>query len=95
MIINTAYGKKRIIRRVGPAAEYYFEMPGPSAPHGGWWTPEPAKGLRTHRFEQPCPARGAGIQRGARMMTDKLAHALLHALLFHTAYNGIVQGEKR
>ncbi len=36
--IETLSGKKTIGRRVGTAGEYYYELPTPSAPHGGWWT---------------------------------------------------------
>jgi hypothetical protein len=45
MIIKTPFGPKRIVRRVGACAEYYFEAPGPSAPNGGWWTLNPQHGF--------------------------------------------------
>jgi len=37
MKIQTPFGIKTIIRRVGAQSEYLYEMPGPSAPNGGWW----------------------------------------------------------
>lgn len=43
--IQTPAGKKHIGRRVGVAKEYYFELPSPSAPNGGWWTLNPQHGF--------------------------------------------------
>lgn len=45
MTIQTAFGRKRITRRVGVVGEYYFEAPSPSAPNGAWWTLNPQKGF--------------------------------------------------
>ena len=45
MKIKTAFGEKTIDYRVGTCGEYYHEIPGPSAPNGGWWTLNPQTGF--------------------------------------------------
>ncbi len=55
MTIQTSYGKKSIIRRIGVAGEYYQEVPGPNAQHGGWWVLNPQRGF------VPIPSNGRAL----------------------------------
>lgn len=43
--INTPYGKKWVVRRVGTSGEYYYTTPTPNAPNGAWWTLNPQRGF--------------------------------------------------
>jgi hypothetical protein len=43
--INTAFGKRSVIRRAGTMGEYYQTMSTPSAPNGAWWTLNPQRGF--------------------------------------------------
>lgn len=54
--IQTAFGTKTVVRRVGKvAAEYYFTLPTPNAPNGEWWTCNPQQGF------VPVPSNGRGL----------------------------------
>lgn len=43
--INTNFGRKTVVRRVGSAGEYYYTIPTPSAPNGEWWVLNPQLGF--------------------------------------------------
>lgn len=43
--IETAFGTKRVVRRVGVCGEYVETTPTRSAPNGEWWTLNPQRGF--------------------------------------------------
>lgn len=42
--IETAFGRKTAVRRIGTAGEYCYTLPAPNAPNGEWWTLNPQRG---------------------------------------------------
>lgn len=55
MQIETAFGKRTVVRRVGAQGEYAETLPTPSAPHGEWWTQNPQRGW------VPVPSNGRAL----------------------------------
>lgn len=42
--IETPFGKRSVVQRIGAGGEYAFTAPRPSAPHGEWWVLNPQRG---------------------------------------------------
>lgn len=62
--IQTPFGKKTILRRIGVAFEYYEEAPSASSPHGGWWTHNDQKGF------VPVPSNGRALCHARKLAGD-------------------------
>jgi hypothetical protein len=56
MKINTAFGPRSVVRRVGVAGEYYETLPTRSAPNGEWWVHNEQKGF------VPVPSNGRALR---------------------------------
>lgn len=53
--INTPFGKKTVVRRVGSQKEYYLTLPTAAAPNGEWWVLNPQSGF------VPVPSNGRAL----------------------------------
>ncbi len=54
-MIQTAFGPRAVVRRVGRAAEYYFTAPTKSAPNGEW------RVFNGQRGFVPVPSNARGL----------------------------------
>jgi hypothetical protein len=43
--INTPFGKRTLMRRVGLHGTYWYTLPTPSAPNGEWWVLNEQRGF--------------------------------------------------
>jgi len=56
LFVQTAFGKKAVVRRFGVSGEYVETIPTPSAPHGEFWTLNPQRGW------VPVPSNGRALR---------------------------------
>jgi len=54
--IETAFGKKHLVRRIGRQGEYAYTIPTSSAPNGEWWVFNPQRGW------VPVPSNGRALR---------------------------------
>lgn len=56
MTIETAFGRKQVLKRVGASGEYYYTAATKAAPNGEWWILNPQKGY------VPVPSNSRALQ---------------------------------